>query len=215
MFATVRSLKLKEKNGQLVYGQSQKWLMHLTGSSAKIPQGEHPLLWPMPYVLSPERFLAAEEEVVTPYRFGVYDLLVLPPSFPYGGMASALISLTGPFSFLWCVGKRLSVLPNADSSCRRSHSCRRSCTRADTLLVWQWRNVSQPYYLHELNATFHNEVKQMLLIFGLMRAGQHILNVSCNRFSTHPHTVASHSSLAIKLWMTHWRSTPIGLNTSA
>lgn len=32
------------------------------------------------------RFLAAEEKVVTPYRFGVYDLLVLPPSFPYGGM---------------------------------------------------------------------------------------------------------------------------------
>ena len=34
------------------------------------------------------RFLAAEEEIITPYRFGVYDLLVLPPSFPYGGMVS-------------------------------------------------------------------------------------------------------------------------------
>ena len=32
------------------------------------------------------RFLAKEEAIVTPYRFGVYDLLVLPPSFPYGGM---------------------------------------------------------------------------------------------------------------------------------
>jgi leukotriene-A4 hydrolase len=32
------------------------------------------------------RFLAAEEEIVVPYKFGVYDLLVLPPSFPYGGM---------------------------------------------------------------------------------------------------------------------------------
>lgn len=32
------------------------------------------------------RFLAKEEEIVPPYRFGVYDLLVLPPSFPYGGM---------------------------------------------------------------------------------------------------------------------------------
>jgi len=30
--------------------------------------------------------LAAEEEIVTAYKFGVYDLLVLPPSFPYGGM---------------------------------------------------------------------------------------------------------------------------------
>lgn len=35
------------------------------------------------------RFLAAEEKIVTPYKFGVYDLLVLPPSFPYGGMVRA------------------------------------------------------------------------------------------------------------------------------
>lgn len=34
------------------------------------------------------RFLDKEESIVTPYRFGVYDLLVLPPSFPYGGMVS-------------------------------------------------------------------------------------------------------------------------------
>ena len=32
------------------------------------------------------RFLKAEEAIVTPYRFGVYDLLVLPYAFPYGGM---------------------------------------------------------------------------------------------------------------------------------
>lgn len=32
------------------------------------------------------RFLAAEEEITIDYRFGVYDLLVLPPAFPYGGM---------------------------------------------------------------------------------------------------------------------------------
>ncbi|KAJ3565633.1 hypothetical protein NP233_g7504 [Leucocoprinus birnbaumii] len=35
------------------------------------------------------KFLAKEESIVTPYRFGVYDLLVLPPSFPYGGMENA------------------------------------------------------------------------------------------------------------------------------
>lgn len=35
------------------------------------------------------RFLAEEEKVVSEYRFGVYDLLVLPPSFPYGGMVSS------------------------------------------------------------------------------------------------------------------------------
>ncbi|KAF7375083.1 Leukotriene A-4 hydrolase [Mycena sanguinolenta] len=42
------------------------------------------------------RFLAAEENVVTPYRFGVYDLLVLPPSFPYGGMENACLSFLTP-----------------------------------------------------------------------------------------------------------------------
>ncbi|KAJ7352538.1 peptidase family M1-domain-containing protein [Mycena albidolilacea] len=42
------------------------------------------------------RFLAAEEKIVTPYRFGVYDLLVLPPSFPYGGMENACLSFLTP-----------------------------------------------------------------------------------------------------------------------
>lgn len=42
------------------------------------------------------RFLAAEEKVVTPYRFGVYDLLILPPSFPYGGMENACLTFLTP-----------------------------------------------------------------------------------------------------------------------
>ncbi|KAG6919449.1 hypothetical protein DXG01_005708 [Tephrocybe rancida] len=42
------------------------------------------------------RFLAAEEKIVTPYKFGVYDLLVLPPSFPYGGMENACLSFLTP-----------------------------------------------------------------------------------------------------------------------
>ncbi|KAI5833346.1 zincin [Schizophyllum commune Tattone D] len=42
------------------------------------------------------KFLAAEEDIVGPYRFGVYDLLVLPPSFPYGGMENACLSFLTP-----------------------------------------------------------------------------------------------------------------------
>ncbi|KAI0075897.1 hypothetical protein K474DRAFT_1663655 [Panus rudis PR-1116 ss-1] len=42
------------------------------------------------------KFLAAEEKIVPPYRFGVYDLLVLPPSFPYGGMENACLSFLTP-----------------------------------------------------------------------------------------------------------------------
>lgn len=31
------------------------------------------------------RFVAAAEDLTTEYRFGVYDILFLPESFPYGG----------------------------------------------------------------------------------------------------------------------------------
>jgi hypothetical protein len=30
-------------------------------------------------------FVATAEKFTSPYEFGVYDLLVLPESFPYGG----------------------------------------------------------------------------------------------------------------------------------
>lgn len=33
-----------------------------------------------------ERFIATGESFLTRYEWGRYDLLVLPPSFPYGGM---------------------------------------------------------------------------------------------------------------------------------
>lgn len=33
-----------------------------------------------------ESFVATGEALLTPYEWGRYDLLVLPPSFPYGGM---------------------------------------------------------------------------------------------------------------------------------
>ncbi|KAF7320841.1 Leuk-A4-hydro-C domain-containing protein [Mycena chlorophos] len=42
------------------------------------------------------KFLAAEEKLVVPYKFKVYDLLVLPPSFPYGGMENACLSFLTP-----------------------------------------------------------------------------------------------------------------------
>ncbi|KAF5382881.1 hypothetical protein D9757_007329 [Collybiopsis confluens] len=42
------------------------------------------------------RFLEQAESIVVPYRFGVYDLLVLPPSFPYGGMENACLTFLTP-----------------------------------------------------------------------------------------------------------------------
>ncbi|KAH7884099.1 hypothetical protein F5I97DRAFT_1930308 [Phlebopus sp. FC_14] len=42
------------------------------------------------------KFLEAEEKITAPYKFGVYDLLVLPPAFPYGGMENACLTFVTP-----------------------------------------------------------------------------------------------------------------------
>ncbi|KAH9920341.1 uncharacterized protein B0H18DRAFT_1025042 [Fomitopsis serialis] len=41
-------------------------------------------------------FMLKAETVLPPYRFGVYDVLVLPPSFPYGGMENACLTFLTP-----------------------------------------------------------------------------------------------------------------------
>eukprot|EP00884_Botryococcus_braunii_P019549 jgi/Botrbrau1/6278/Bobra.0129s0023.1 len=41
-------------------------------------------------------FLRAGEEVAGPYEWGVYDVLLLPPSFPYGGMENPCLTFVTP-----------------------------------------------------------------------------------------------------------------------
>lgn len=61
------------------------------------------------YIFDIPRFLAAEEKLVTSYKFGVYDLLVLPPSFPYGGMVMPSLSrVQSVYINLKTLGKRMS-----------------------------------------------------------------------------------------------------------
>jgi leukotriene-A4 hydrolase len=43
-----------------------------------------------------EKMVVATEKVYGPYRWGRYDLLVLPPSFPYGGMENPLLTFATP-----------------------------------------------------------------------------------------------------------------------
>jgi aminopeptidase N len=43
-----------------------------------------------------EAMIRAVEEMYGPYRWGRYDLLVLPPSFPYGGMENPRLTFTTP-----------------------------------------------------------------------------------------------------------------------
>jgi leukotriene-A4 hydrolase len=42
------------------------------------------------------RFVAEAEKILIPYQWGVYDILVLPPSFPYGGMENACLTFLTP-----------------------------------------------------------------------------------------------------------------------
>lgn len=43
-----------------------------------------------------ESFISAAESIVGPYVWGRYDLLVLPPSFPYGGMENPCLTFVTP-----------------------------------------------------------------------------------------------------------------------
>ncbi len=43
-----------------------------------------------------EAMIAAVEEMYGPYQWGRYDLLVLPPSFPFGGMENPRLTFTTP-----------------------------------------------------------------------------------------------------------------------
>lgn len=55
------------------------------------------------------RYVHEAETLVTPYEFGVYDLLVLPPSFPYGGMENACLTFVTPSEFLFFLFRRVAV----------------------------------------------------------------------------------------------------------
>jgi leukotriene-A4 hydrolase len=61
-----------------------------------------------------EKMIDAAEQLCGPYRWGRYDLLVLPPSFPYGGMENPDMTfasptlLVGDKSLVWLVTHELA-----------------------------------------------------------------------------------------------------------
>jgi leukotriene-A4 hydrolase len=42
------------------------------------------------------RFVSVAEELTSNYRWGVYDVLFLPESFPFGGMENACLTFATP-----------------------------------------------------------------------------------------------------------------------
>ncbi|KAF5011604.1 hypothetical protein F66182_15338, partial [Fusarium sp. NRRL 66182] len=43
-----------------------------------------------------EKFIEAIERIVYPYAWGEYNILILPPSFPYGGMENPIYTFATP-----------------------------------------------------------------------------------------------------------------------
>lgn len=71
------------------------------GELAFASLGERTGVWAEPTVLEAaawefkrdtERFVHVAENVLSPYSWGRFDMVVLPASFPYGGMVSSLVS---------------------------------------------------------------------------------------------------------------------------
>lgn len=76
----------------------------VAGHLASAELGPRSRVWSEPSVLEAaarefedtERFLAAAEDIAGPYVWGRYDLLLLPPSFPYGGMENPCLTFVTP-----------------------------------------------------------------------------------------------------------------------
>lgn len=74
------------------------------GELAKSDLGPRSAVWAEPAVLAraaqefqdTENMIAVAESLCGPYRFGRFDLLVLPPSFPYGGMENPCLTFVTP-----------------------------------------------------------------------------------------------------------------------
>ena len=74
------------------------------GDLAFKPLGPRTGVWTEPSMLNAaaaeladtEKMVAAAEKLYGPYRWGRYDMLVLPPSFPFGGMENPTLTFLTP-----------------------------------------------------------------------------------------------------------------------
>ena len=74
------------------------------GNLQGITVGPRTTVWSEPEVVKQaawefedtEEFLKIGEDLLIPYEWGIYDLLVLPASFPYGGMENPCLTFVTP-----------------------------------------------------------------------------------------------------------------------
>lgn len=100
----------KTENGLVTYKFEQKMripsylLAIAVGSLKGIKIGPRTTVWSEPEVVdkaanefvNTEDFIRIGEEYLTEYSWGIYDLLVLPPSFPFGGMENPCLTFVTP-----------------------------------------------------------------------------------------------------------------------
>lgn len=76
-----------------------------SGDLVSAPIGPRSTVWTGPDELAAckwefeadtERYIQIAEKLVYPYAWGTYNLLVLPPSFPYGGMENPIYTFLTP-----------------------------------------------------------------------------------------------------------------------
>ena len=79
--------------------------------------------------------MKAAEDLYGPYRWGRYDVLVLPPSFPYGGMENPRITFLTPTIIAGDLGEVAAYSPARTFTCRivpsrGARTVRRAISRA-------------------------------------------------------------------------------------
>ncbi|XP_064615996.1 aminopeptidase B-like [Liolophura sinensis] len=98
-----------EKHGRYLFEQSvpiQSYLVALAvGDLVSAEIGPRSRVWTEPSLLKSakeefggivENFLTTGEELFGPYVWGRYDILVMPPSFPFGGMENPCLTFVTP-----------------------------------------------------------------------------------------------------------------------
>src|SRR5262249_26614106 len=98
----------ESKNGVFRFAMPESIPSYLialaVGDLAFQPLGPRTGVWAEPSVLKTaafefadiEKMLTSIEKRYGPYRWGRYDILVLPPSFPYGGMENPRLTFATP-----------------------------------------------------------------------------------------------------------------------
>lgn len=74
------------------------------GDITSLPVGPHCSVYAEPSVVkaaayefgNTEKMISTAEKLYGPYRWGTYDILVLPPSFPFGGMENPRLTFSTP-----------------------------------------------------------------------------------------------------------------------